>query len=176
VPPVSTTLFQVVGDALTVILCRLKGFTTEDFALLHPGGILGRQVTLRVGDVMHSGTALPRVREDVLLSEAIVEIIEKRLGMTTVVDGEGRLSGVLTDGDFKRILHRTGGSIQALRVGEVMTRAPRTIGREALLAAALEVMEGNRPGAITSLVVTDGEGRPEGVVHIHDCLRRPSGP
>jgi arabinose-5-phosphate isomerase len=174
VPTVSTTLVQVIGDALTVILYRLKGFTPEAFAFLHPGGILGRTVALRVADVMHRGDGLPVAGESTPLVDAVVTIMEKRLGMTTVVDGTGRLTGVLTDGDFKRILHQHGGSIQALRVGEVMTRGPRTIDADALLVTALKVMETNPPGAITSLIVVDAAGRPEGVVHIHDCLRPPA--
>ncbi|MCK4415383.1 MAG: KpsF/GutQ family sugar-phosphate isomerase [Candidatus Eisenbacteria sp.] len=171
VPTVSTTLVQVIGDALTVILCRLKGFTAEDFAFLHPGGILGRKVTLRVADVMHRAEALPVVREEMLLADALLEIMEKRLGMTTVVDAGGRLSGVLTDGDFKRILHEHGGNIEALRVLDVMSRQARVIAADDLLVTALKVMETNQPGAITSLVVVDEIGRPAGVVHIHDCLR-----
>jgi len=175
VPTVSTTLVQVIGDALTVVLCWLKGFSAEDFAFLHPGGILGRQVLLRVGDVMHAGSRVPLVAEETLLADALGVIIEKGLGMTTVVDGRGRLSGVLTDGDFKRILQRHGGDIAGLRAGEVASREPRTIGREALLVAALKAMETNLPGAITTLVVVDAEGRPEGVIHIHDILRAPAG-
>jgi arabinose-5-phosphate isomerase len=174
VPTVSTTLFQVLGDALTVILCRLKGFTAEDFAFLHPGGILGHKVNQRVRDVMHTGADLPRVTAETPLAEALVQIMEKRLGMTTVVDDQGKLLGVLVDGDLKRILHRTGGSIANLSAGEVMTRNPRRIDRDALLVVALKTMETNEPGAITSLVVVDENDRPEGVVHIHDCLRLPS--
>jgi arabinose-5-phosphate isomerase len=174
VPTVSTTLVQVIGDALTVILYRLKGFTPEAFAFLHPGGVLGRKVALRVADVMHRGDELPMVREETPLVDAVVTIMERRLGMTTVVDRSGRLTGVLTDGDFKRILHLHGGSIQDLRVGEVMTRRPQTIDADELVVTALKVMEMNAPGAITSLIVVDAAGRPEGVVHIHDCLRPPA--
>lgn len=174
VPTVSTTLVQVIGDALTVVLYRLKGFTPEAFAFLHPGGILGRKVALRVADVMHRGDGLPVVGEATLLGDAVVTIMEKRLGMTTVVDAGGTLVGVLTDGDFKRILHQHGGSIHELRVGEVMTRAPRTIDADELLVTALKVMETNPSGAITSLIVVDAAHRPEGVVHIHDCLRPPA--
>ncbi len=173
VPTVSTTLFQVVGDVLTVLLCRLKGFSAEDFAFLHPGGILGHRVTQRVCDVMHRGEELPRVTEETQLVEALTQIMDKRLGMTTVVDGEGRLTGVIADGDLKRILHRTGGSLVGLRAGEVMTRDPKTIAADALLVTALKTMETNRPGAITFLVVVDDERRPTGVVHIHDCLSLP---
>lgn len=174
VPTVSTTLFQVIGDALTVILCRLKGFTSEDFAFLHPGGVLGHRVGQRVADVMHAGRDLPRVSSETPLTEALVEIMDKRLGMTTVVDSEGRLCGVIADGDLKRILCRTGGSLAGLRAGEVMTREPRTIEAGALLVSALKRMETNEPAAITFLVVMDERGGPAGVVHIHDCLRLPA--
>lgn len=174
VPTVSTTLFQVTGDALTIILCRLKGFTSQDFAFLHPGGILGRRVSQRVADVMHAGADLPRVGEETPLTQVLVEIMEKRLGMTTVVDAAGRLRGVIADGDLKRILHRTGGSLAGLNAGDVMTREPRAIEAGALLVTALKLMETNQPGAITFLVVVDEAGRPAGVVHIHDCLRPPA--
>ena len=147
----------------------------EDFAFLHPGGILGHQVGQRVCDVMRAGEQLPRVTEETSLADALVEIMAKRIGMTTVVDGDGRMLGVLADGDLKRILMRTGGSIANLQAGEVMSRNPRTIDREAYLVTALKTMETNRPGAITSLVVVDDDGRPEGVVHIHDCLKLPAG-
>lgn len=173
VPTVSTTLFQVIGDALTVILCCRKGFTSEDFAFLHPGGILGRRVNLRVEDVMHAGGDLPRVAPETPLADVLVVIMEKRLGMTTVVDADDRLVGVLTDGDLKRILHSSGGSIANLSASEVMGRNPRTIDRRALLVTALKTMETNAPGAITSLVVVDRAGRPEGVIHIHDCVKPP---
>ncbi|MCP4250579.1 MAG: CBS domain-containing protein [bacterium] len=171
VPTVSTTLFQVIGDTLTVILCRLKGFTAADFAFLHPGGVLGRKVNLRVVDVMHSAPDLPIVTTETTLTDALTEIMAKRLGMTSVVDATGRLVGVLADGDLKRILQNTGGSIAGLSAGEVMTKNPRTVDRNALLAMAVKIMETNTPGAITFLLVVDADGRPAGVVHLHDCLR-----
>jgi arabinose-5-phosphate isomerase len=174
VPTVSTTQVQVIGDALTVVLYWLKGFTAEDFAFLHPGGLLGRQLALRVGDVMHRGPQLPVVGEGLRLTDALSVIIEGHLGVAAVVDAQGRLSGVLTDGDFKRILQRHGGNIAGLTVAEVASRDPRTIGRDELLVSALKAMETNRPGAITSLVVIDPQGRPEGIVHIHDILRAPA--
>jgi len=166
---------QGIGDALTVLLSELKGFTSEAFALLHPGGELGRQLALRVADVMHRAEALPIVSEETPLADALLVIMEKRLGMTTVVDPAGRLSGVLTDGDFKRILVEHGGDIRGVIVRDVASREPRTIEPEAQLATALARMERNRPAAITSLVVTDEERRPAGVVHIHDILRGPLG-
>jgi arabinose-5-phosphate isomerase len=174
IPTTSVTVFQVVGDLLVVALYVRRGITEADLAWLHPGGLIGQKVTLRVEDAMHVGPALPVVLEATSLREAIVEMMEKRLGMTTVVDAGGRLTGILTDGDLRRAVHRFE-RIDPLLVSEVMTRAPRTIGRHALLAAAVERMENNPGGPITSLVVTDPQGRPEGVLHLHDCLRlRPS--
>jgi arabinose-5-phosphate isomerase len=170
VPTTSTTVFQVVGDIVTLLVLWEKGLTRQDFAFLHPGGVLGRLTTLRVSEVMHSGNAVPIVPGDAFLRTALVEMIDKRLGMTTVVDGEGRLTGILTDGDIRRILHRYG-SIDDLKVLQVMTRSPKTIDREQLLASAVHRMEANPGGPITSLVVLDADGRPEGVLHLHDCLR-----
>lgn len=169
VPTATTTAMLALGDALAIVLMRLKGFTREDFAYLHPGGVLGRVALLRVADRMHTGEALPRVPESATLHEALLEILNKRLGMTTVVDGAGTLAGVLTDGDLKRILLR-GGADLALPVSRVMSRTPRSIDREALIAQAVRSMEENPGGAITSLVVLDAAGRPEGVLHLHDCL------
>jgi arabinose-5-phosphate isomerase len=169
VPTSTTTAALAMGDALAIVLMRLKGFTREDFAYLHPGGVLGRVALLRVADRMHTGAGLPRVAESATLHDALLEILNKRLGMTTVVDAAGALAGVLTDGDLKRILLR-GGADLALPVSSVMSRTPRTIEREALIAQAVRSMEENPGGAITSLVVLDGLGRPEGVLHLHDCL------
>lgn len=173
VPTTSLTVFDVLGDLLMTAVYVARGITERELAWLHPGGLIGQQITLRVADAMHTGAALPQVREDASLREAIVEMMEKKLGMTTVVDEAGRLAGVLTDGDLRRIVHRFE-RIDPLRVREVMHRNPRTIGRDALLAAAVERMENNPGGPITSLVVVDPEQRPEGVVHLHDCLRQRS--
>jgi arabinose-5-phosphate isomerase len=170
VPTTSTTVFQVLGDMLTLLVLEEKGVTQEHFAVLHPGGALGRGATLRVRDVMHRGAALPVVRGEAGLREALVEMIDKRLGMTSVVDGQGRLVGILTDGDIRRILHRYG-SIDDLKVLQVMVRNPKTIDGGELLATAVHRMETNAGGPITSLLVSDPEGRPEGVIHLHDCLR-----
>lgn len=170
VPTVSVTAFQVVGDLLVTALYTVRGITESELAWLHPEGVVGQTVSLRVRDAMHAGSALPMVREDASLREAIVEIMEKRLGMTTVVDSEGRLTGVLTDGDLRRMIH-SHDRIDPFRVVDAMSRHPRTIDPDALIAAAVERMENNRPGPITALVVLDDLGRPEGVLHIHDCLR-----
>lgn len=170
IPSTSTTVFQVLGDILTLLVVWEKGLTPEQFSFLHPGGVLGQLTARRVADVMHSGDAIPMVVRSVSLQEALVEMIDKRLGMTTVVDAEGRLVGILTDGDIRRILHRHG-SIEGLKVADVMTGRPKTIRRDQFLAMAVHQMETNPGGPITSLVVVDAEGRPDGVIHLHDCLR-----
>ena len=170
VPTTSTTCALAIGDAMAIALLKVKGFTREDFAFVHPGGVLGRMLNLSVEDVMHAGDGLPRVGEDVSMKDAILEIMNKRLGMTTVVDSRGKLSGIVTDGDFKRILLMSPDIFQ-VRVGDVMTRNPRTIGKAELVAAAVKKMEENKPSPITSLVVISPDGEPEGVIHLHDCLR-----
>jgi arabinose-5-phosphate isomerase len=148
---------------------REKDVDRDLFATFHPGGAIGRRLALRVADVMHRGDDLPRVSHDALMKDAIVEIAKKRIGMTTVVDGDGRLAGIIADGDLKRILMVRPDILDA-RVAEVMTRAPKTIDRDELVAVALDRMETNAPSPITSLIVVDSEDRPEGVIHIHDCL------
>ncbi len=170
VPTSSTTCALVVGDALAIALLKIKGFTREDFAFVHPGGLLGHMLNLRVEDVMHAGDGLPRVGEGVSMKDAIVEIMDKRLGMTTVIDADGRLAGIITDGDIKRILIRAP-DIFRVKVRDVMTRNPRTVRRDELVATAVKKMEENKPSPITSLVVVGPSGKPEGVVHLHDCLR-----
>ena len=170
IPTTSTTVFQVLGDILTLLVVWERGLTTRDFAFLHPGGVLGRLTTVRVREALHQADGLPRVDEQSLLREALVEIIDKRLGMTTVVDAAGRLTGILTDGDIRRTLHRYA-SVEGLKVLQVMTREPKTIDGDQLLSTAVAKMETNPGGPITSLIVIDGEGRPVGVLHLHDCLR-----
>jgi len=169
VPTSSTTAMLALGDAVAIVLLRLKGFTRDDFAVLHPGGVLGRAASLRVADLMHQGEGLPRVAEEATLRQALIEILNKRLGMTTVVDQKGRLAGVLTDGDLKRILLR-GGTDLAQPVAAVMTRSARQIEADATIARAVRTMEENEGGPITSLVVLDEAGAPAGVLHLHDCL------
>lgn len=169
VPTSTTTAALALGDALAIVLLRLRGFTREDFVFLHPGGVLGQSALLRVSDLMHRGEALPRVPETATLHEALLEILHKRLGMTTVVDASGGLRGVLTDGDLKRILLR-GAFDMAKPVSTFMTKTPRRIEPDALVAQAVRRMEENEGGAITSLVVTGDRGEPIGVIHLHDCL------
>jgi arabinose-5-phosphate isomerase len=170
VPTTSTTCALVVGDALAIALLKLKGFTREDFAFVHPGGILGQMLSLKVEDVMHTGDELPEVGENVSMKDAILEIMNKRLGMTAVVNEHGKLAGIVTDGDIKRILMRSP-DIFRLKVGDVMSRSPRTIARTELIATAVKKMEENPPSPITCLIVVSSSGKPEGVIHLHDCLR-----
>lgn len=169
VPTSSTTAMLALGDAVAIVLLRMKGFSREDFAFLHPGGVLGRTASLRVADVMHEGEALPRVTEEATLHEALLEILKKRIGMTTIVGLDGRLAGILTDGDLKRLLLR-GAADLAQPVARVMTRGAKSVEADALIAHAVRRMEENPGGAITSLVVLDAAGAPIGVLHLHDCL------
>jgi len=155
------------GDALALALLELRGLRPEDYAALHPRGTLGWRALFRVADLMHSGDAVPVVTETTPLREVIEEITRKRKGMTTVVDGAGRLAGVITDGDLRR-LHLRGGSIDDLTAGEVASREPKVIGADDLAAKALEVME---TWQITSLVIVDQGRRPVGLIHMHDVLR-----
>lgn len=169
-PTTSITLAQVMGDCLAIALLERRGFRAEDFRFLHPGGVIGRAAARRVGELMHAGEELPRVPESAGLREVMLEILDKRLGITTVVDGRGRLAGVVTDGDFKRILMRHPDP-WPLTAAEVMTRTPSVIGADALVAAAVRTMEEREAGPITALVVVDRERRPLGILHLHDCLR-----
>jgi arabinose-5-phosphate isomerase len=166
-PTSSTTAALAAGDALAMALLELRGLRPEDYAALHPRGTLGWRALFRVADLMHTGDAVPSVGESARIKDVVVEITRKRLGMTTVLDGEGRLAGVITDGDLRR-LHLEGGAIEHLVAGTVASRQPKAIAAEDLAAKALEVMEA---WAITSLVVLDADRRVRGVIHMHDILR-----
>ncbi|HZO41299.1 MAG TPA: KpsF/GutQ family sugar-phosphate isomerase [Methylomirabilota bacterium] len=166
-PTSSTTAALAVGDALALALLELRGLRPEDYAALHPRGSLGWRALFRVSDLMLTGDAVPVVPEGTPLRDVIVEMTRKRKGMTTVVDAAGRLVGVITDGDLRR-LHLTGKSIDELSAGQIGSREPKTIRAEDLAAQALEVME---TWQITSLVIPDADGRPLGVIHMHDILR-----
>jgi arabinose-5-phosphate isomerase len=169
-PTTSITVAQVVGDCLAVALLERRGFRPEDFRFLHPGGVIGAVASRRVGELMHDGEALPRVALSATLHEVMLEIMAKRLGITTVVDASGVLRGVVTDGDFKRILvkHRNPWGLTA---AEILTRGPSTVDKDALVATAVRLMEERPAGPITALVVVDRRRRPIGVLHLHDCLR-----
>ena len=166
-PTSSTTAALAVGDALAMVLLELRGLRPEDYAALHPRGTLGWRALVRVADLMLTGEAVPLVGQTTPLRDVIVEMTKKRKGVTTVVDVAGRLVGVITDGDLRR-LHLSGPPIDALSAGEVATREPKTIRGDDLAAKALEVME---TWQITSLVIVDGESRPIGLLHMHDILR-----
>jgi arabinose-5-phosphate isomerase len=166
-PTSSTTAALAAGDALALALLELRGLRPEDYAALHPRGSLGWRALFRVADLMLTGDAVPVVPENTPLREVIVEMTRKRKGMTTVIDGAGRLVGVITDGDLRR-LHLTGKSIDDLSAGEVTSREPKTIRADDLAAKALEVME---TWQITSLVIVDPGRRPVGLIHMHDILR-----
>lgn len=170
-PTASTTAALAMGDALAVVLLEERGFKEEDFAVRHPGGILGRRLILRVEDLMHQGEDLPLVRHDVSVKEALFEITSKRLGVTGVIDAGSNLIGVITDGDLRRGLQTYGDGILSKRTDEVMTLRPRTIAKNMLAAQALAVMEENSPRPITSLFVLDADQKPVGIIHLHDILK-----
>ncbi|MHB2009114.1 MAG: KpsF/GutQ family sugar-phosphate isomerase [Acidobacteriaceae bacterium] len=162
-PTASTTTMLALGDALAIAISARKGFRAEDFANLHPGGKLGKRL-MRVEQLMHSGDAVPRVAPKTAMSDVIYEMSSKGLGITTVVEGE-KLVGLLSDGDLRRLLEREGASALAKTAGDAMHRSPQTIAASELAAEALRRMEERK---ITSLIVVDGEGRVEGVIHLHD--------
>ncbi|MGO9211414.1 MAG: SIS domain-containing protein [Terriglobales bacterium] len=162
-PTASTTTMLALGDALALALAEKRGFKEEDFADLHPGGKLGKKLA-RVGSLMHSGDAVPRVAPSTRMQDVIYEMSRKGLGLTTVVEGE-KLLGVISDGDLRRLLERRGKDILDLTAAECMTRNPKVIQRDEFAVTALNTMEQKK---ITSLVVVDGNGRLEGIVHLHD--------
>lgn len=166
-PTASTTAALALGDALAVALLQKRGFKEDDFARFHPGGTLGRRLLVKVKDLMHAGTDLPKVAETVPGTAAILEMTEKKLGMTTVVDQDGKLSGIITDGDLRRLIQR-GVDFTRLTAGELASKNPKTIGPDDLAAKAVEVME---RFSITTLVVTEGERTIRGVIHLHDLLK-----
>jgi arabinose-5-phosphate isomerase len=155
------------GDAVAMALLDVRGFGPDDYAALHPRGTLGWKALFRVADLMHTGPAVPVVSEQATMKEAIEEMSDKGLGMTTVVDDAGRLVGVVTDGDLRRQQLAHGPALLERRVGECMTRQPKVIREDELAARALALMEGR----ITSLVIVGPTGAPAGVIHLHDILR-----
>ena len=170
-PTASTTAALAMGDALAVVLLEQKGFKQEDFAVRHPGGILGRKLILRVEDLMHHGDEVPLVRHDVSVRDALFEITSKRLGVTGVTDGTDHLVGIITDGDLRRGLQKHGDVILQKQTAEVMTPNPRTIAKNVLAAQALAEMEGNSTRPITCLFVVDKALKPIGIIHLHDILK-----
>ncbi|WP_256661861.1 KpsF/GutQ family sugar-phosphate isomerase [Pseudomonas sp. Hp2] len=166
-PTSSTTASLAMGDALAVALLDARGFTADDFARSHPAGSLGRRLLLHITDIMHGGEDLPSVREDATVSEALMEMSRKRLGMTAIVDADGTLLGLFTDGDLRRALD-SDIDVRNTRIAEVMTRNPRTIGADQLAAEAARLMEAHK---INGLIVVDERRRAVGALNIHDLLR-----
>ena len=167
-PTTSTTAALALGDALAVALLEARGFTADDFARSHPAGSLGRRLLLHITDVMHGGDGIPRVRADASLSEALLEMSRKHLGLTAVVDADDRLLGLYTDGDLRRTLDDAAIDLRSTRIDAVMTRTPKSIGSDALAVEAARMMEDHK---INALLVVDAEGRVVGALNIHDLLR-----
>lgn len=166
-PTASTTATLAMGDALAVALLEARGFSADDFALSHPGGSLGRRLLLRISDVMHSGEQIPLVGLDARISDALLEISRKGLGMTGIVAADGRLAGIFTDGDLRRILDQRV-DIHQVTIAQVMTRNCVTASADMLAAQALKIMEQKK---INALLVTDPQLQPVGALNMHDLLR-----
>lgn len=171
-PTASTTATLAMGDALAVALLQKKGFRQEDFASFHPGGALGKRLLLKVKDTMISGGAIPKVLEETPMREVVLEMTAKKLGMTTVQKESGKLAGVITDGDLRRLIKNIDHEkrdIFSAPAREVMNPSPKTISKEALAAQAIHLME---TYSITALVVIAPDGDVDGVVHLHDLLKK----
>jgi arabinose-5-phosphate isomerase len=163
-PTASTTVAMAVGDALAVALLEKRDFRHDDFAALHPAGSLGKRL-LRVEKVMHAGDKLPRVAPDTPMAQVFHEMSAKKLGMTTVVNADGTLAGILTDGDLRRLMEKHGGAVVDMKLADCVTRNPQTAGPDVLASEALTLMEKRR---ITCVIVVDQQRRVLGVVHLHD--------
>lgn len=166
-PTTSTTVSLVMGDALAISLLQVRGFNEEDFALSHPGGMLGRRLLLRIDELCHQGYELPMVSEKATISEALIEVTDKKLGMTCVIDAHGFLAGVYTDGDIRRTLTQHY-DINTTPLSQVMSKNCKTVTKGILAAEALSIMQ---KFSITSLVVVDEKNYPIAVLHLHDLLR-----
>ncbi|QWR78246.1 KpsF/GutQ family sugar-phosphate isomerase [Candidatus Magnetomonas plexicatena] len=169
VPTSSTTATLAMGDALAVVLLLKRGFKKEDFAFFHPNGAIGKKLFLKVSDLMHSGDSLPYVTSDAKMTDAVMEISSKRLGVTIVADSNKKILGIITDGDLRRGIAQWGRSFFDMEASAVMTKNPRSIDEDELAAKALSVMETH---TITSLIVPDTEGYAVGIIHLHDILRK----
>jgi arabinose-5-phosphate isomerase len=166
-PTSSTTATLAMGDALAVALLEKRNFTVEDFAFLHPGGSLGKRLSLKIKEIMISGDGIPIVKENAELKDVIFEMTSKRLGTTSVVDAEGKLKGVITDGDLRRLLERTM-DINGLTAKDVMSKNPKVLQAEYLASFALQQMENYN---ITTLIIIDEKNNPAGIVHLHDLIK-----
>ena len=166
-PTSSTTATLVMGDALSVALLEKRNFTLDDFAFLHPGGSLGKRLSLKIKEIMISGDGVPIVKENAEFKDVIFEMTSKRLGTTSVVDAEGKLKGIITDGDLRRPLERTT-DINGLTAKDVMSKNPKVLQAEYLASFALQQMENYN---ITTLIIIDEENNPTGIVHLHDLIK-----
>lgn len=166
-PTASTTATLVMGDALAVALLNARGFTADDFALSHPGGSLGKRLLLRLQDIMHTGERIPLVSESAIIRDALLEMSRKGLGMTAITDAQGRLAGIFTDGDLRRILDNQV-DVHTTSIADVMTRSCTTANADMLAAEALKLMQDRK---INGLIITDQEGRPCGAMNMHDLLQ-----
>lgn len=167
-PTSSTTATLVMGDALAVSLLESRGFTANDFALSHPGGRLGKRLLLHVQDIMHTGDDIPRVSESASLSEALVEMTQKGLGMTVIINPDNQVIGVFTDGDLRRVLDHGEVNVRELSIADCMTRNPKSIHPDQLAAEALQLMDSKR---INALPVVDEQLQLLGAINMHDLLR-----
>ncbi len=167
-PTASTTAALVMGDALAIALLEARGFTSEDFARSHPAGSLGRRLLLHISDVMHTGEGIPAVPPNATLTQALMEMTRKHLGMTAVIDSNRRLLGVFTDGDLRRALDDDGVDLRGATVAELMTRGPKTIGADKLAIEAAQLMEKHQ---IHALLVVNEDQQVVGALNIHDLLR-----
>ncbi len=168
VPTSSTTVALVIGDALAAGLIVKRNFRDEDFAMLHPGGSIGKRLLIRVEDLMHTGEEIPVVGAESMFNSVVYVISSKRLGVAVVSDENNRLKGIITDGDLRRALERYGNKLFDMKAKDIMTKNPKTIRRDALAAKAANIMENN---SITSLVVVDDANKIEGIIHLHDILK-----
>ncbi|MGH7596208.1 MAG: KpsF/GutQ family sugar-phosphate isomerase [bacterium] len=166
-PTASTTAALAMGDALAVALVEKRHFSREDFALRHPAGVLGKKLFLRIDDVMYAGNKIATIGENATIDEVIVEITRKRFGGTCVLSDDGKLAGIITDGDLRRLL-KDRRALDGLVARDIMTREPKTIHLGTLAAQTLEIMEEHD---IMQMVIVDAEHRPKGMVHLHDLLK-----
>ncbi len=165
-PTASTTATLVMGDALSIALLQKRGFTVEDFAYLHPGGSLGKRLSLEIKEIMIKGNNIPTVQVDASIKDVILEITSKRLGTTTVINDDGILAGVITDGDLRRLLEKTL-DIKNLRAKDLMTKNPKVMNENYLASFALQQMENFK---ITTMIIIDESKKPIGIIHLHDLI------
>ncbi len=165
-PTSSTTATLVMGDALSVALLQKRGFTAEDFALLHPGGSLGKRLSLKIDEIMIKGNGVPIVKENASIKDIILEMTSKRLGTTCVVNKDGKLTGVITDGDLRRLLEKTM-DVKNLVATDIMSKNPKVTDKDYLASFALQTMESHK---ITSIIVANRDNEPIGIIHLHDLV------